>query len=118
MTTDPFYTIASEGPEGVFEVTLNPDHALFDGHFPGHPVLPGVCSLMIVRACSERVAGMPLRYAVVRESKFLAAILPAGAPLAVHVRLAEKAGGYALEAAVCRKKSIMVKLKAELTLDE
>ena len=35
-------------------VSLRAEHDIFKGHFPGHPVLPGVCMLeMIAEICSS-----------------------------------------------------------------
>jgi 3-hydroxyacyl-[acyl-carrier-protein] dehydratase len=34
------------------EVLLNADHPIFKGHFPGHPVLPGVCMLEMISEIS------------------------------------------------------------------
>ena len=33
------------------EVELLPNHAIYGGHFPGQPVVPGVCTLTIIREC-------------------------------------------------------------------
>ena len=30
-------------------ITLNPSHRIFPGHFPGNPVLPGVCTVQIIK---------------------------------------------------------------------
>jgi len=97
----------------VFEVRLNPDHAVFKGHFPGNHVLPGVCSLMIVRECASRMAGRSLRYAEVRESKFLSVITP-NMSLTVDVRLTD--GN--LSATIHDRETTMLKLKATLEPDE
>jgi len=36
------------------KVSLKAEHDIFKGHFPGHPVLPGVCMLeMIKEICSS-----------------------------------------------------------------
>ena len=105
--------------EGTFEVRLNPHHAVFGGHFPGNPVLPGVCSMMIVRECASLLAARPLRYASVRESKFLAAITP-DIRLEVRVKLSDPdaEGDYPLDAVIRHGETIMLKLKARLTPDE
>ncbi len=30
-------------------IALNPSHRIFQGHFPGNPVLPGVCTVQIIK---------------------------------------------------------------------
>jgi 3-hydroxyacyl-[acyl-carrier-protein] dehydratase len=49
------------------KVKLKKEHAIFDGHFPGQPVLPGVCMMeMIAEIMGEylkspfRISGGPL----------------------------------------------------------
>ncbi len=111
------YEITSRPESGLFEVRLNPSHAIFRGHFPGNPVLPGVCSLMIVRECASLSAGVPLRYASLGESKFLAAITPDARPT-VGLKLSKDSGGYTLGATIRCGETVMLKLKARLEPDE
>ena len=40
--------LAQEG-HYAFRVRLDASHQVFRGHFPGHPMLPGVCTLQLVR---------------------------------------------------------------------
>ncbi len=115
--------ITSGTPDGEFRVRLDPQHAIFRGHFPGNPVLPGICSLMIVRECASRMAGAPLRYNCVQESKFLSAIIPApDTLLAVRIKLSQgpQAGQYGLDATIQDAEAgvTMLKLKASLQPDE
>ena len=42
--------LAQEG-HYAFRVRLDASHPVYRGHFPGHPVLPGVCTLQLVREC-------------------------------------------------------------------
>ncbi len=114
---DGLYEIVDGGGDGMFEVRLNPGHAIFGGHFPGNPVLPGICSLMTVRECASLVTGRRLEYASIRECKFLAVITP-GAVLDVKLKLSEEAGCYTLDATVCSGETTMLKLKARLRPDE
>lgn len=62
--------LAQEG-HYAFRVRLDASHPVYRGHFPGHPVLPGVCTLQIVRECLNRGTGRRFRYAAIRECKFL-----------------------------------------------
>ena len=51
-----FYTILQRTPgPGVVKATIsiNKKHRILEGHFPGLPVVPGVCMLQIVRELME-----------------------------------------------------------------
>jgi 3-hydroxyacyl-[acyl-carrier-protein] dehydratase len=40
---------SGDGNKVVFFIELKPDHPIFEGHFPGNPVLPGVCTVEIIK---------------------------------------------------------------------
>ena len=31
-----------------FSLELNPEHPVYEGHFPGNPVVPGVCQVQMI----------------------------------------------------------------------
>lgn len=72
---------------------IDAEHPAFDGHFPGHPILPGVALLAeVLEAAHDEprlvaAIGAEPRLAV---AKFLGAVLP-GASLAIEFRLGTKA---------------------------
>ena len=51
MLLDHFYTILSselsDSTTWTIQVELNSEHTVYQGHFPGHPVVPGVCLLQL-----------------------------------------------------------------------
>jgi 3-hydroxyacyl-[acyl-carrier-protein] dehydratase len=110
------YKIVSSSGDGIFEVRLNPDHTIFRGHFPDNPVLPGICSLMIVRECASLVAGRQLEYDSVRESKYLSVITP-DTELTIKIKLTEADGICLTDAMICSGETTMLKLKARLRPD-
>lgn len=74
----------------AFRVRLDAAHPVYAGHFPGNPVLPGVCTLQIVRECLERGTGRRHRFTAIRECKFLGMIVPqADTLLDIDIRLAD-----------------------------
>lgn len=79
-----FYTLLSQETTGetawTVNVELNPHHAIYQGHFPGNPVLPGVCTLQIIKECLEKLMGSTLQYAQVNSCKYLAVVNPTVAP--------------------------------------
>jgi len=79
MLTD-LFTIESVTEENpcafLAKASVDANHPVFQGHFPGIPVLPGVCSLYLIRTCAERFLGCCMRYNTVDFCKFTAMIDP------------------------------------------
>ncbi|MGB6151469.1 MAG: 3-hydroxyacyl-ACP dehydratase [Pricia sp.] len=57
-------------------VKLNKDHEVFKGHFPGNPIMPGVCSIQLVKELTEKALNKTLFLSVVSNVKFMAIINP------------------------------------------
>ncbi|MBX2968012.1 MAG: hypothetical protein KF803_01460 [Cyclobacteriaceae bacterium] len=55
---------------------LNPEHAIFTGHFPQKPVVPGVCMVQIVREMIEADRQIKLQLVLADSIKFLNVIDP------------------------------------------
>ena len=56
---------------------LNAGHRIFEGHFPGNPVVPGVCMMQMVKEVLEHIIAAKTRLARAADMKFLAIINPA-----------------------------------------
>lgn len=79
MLLDDFYYIADKqvnGNELTATLTLHEGHRIFDGHFPGQPVVPGVCMMQMIQELAEQVTGKRLKLLVAHDMKFLAVINP------------------------------------------
>ncbi|MBC5837339.1 3-hydroxyacyl-ACP dehydratase [Flavobacterium muglaense] len=80
MLLKDFYTITSlENNEGQkYSVTLmiNPKHEVFGGHFPGNPIMPGVCMMQIIKELTEKVTESTLLMESLSNVKFMALINP------------------------------------------
>ena len=79
MLANDFFTISKlekEGFEINAELLINANHKIFEGHFPGHPVVPGVCMMQMVKEIIERVIGEKTNLVRAGEMKFLAIIDP------------------------------------------
>ena len=90
MLQNSFYTLASAPETSAKEVRatirLNPGHAIFAGHFPGQPVVPGVCMLQIIKELLQDARQQPLQLVRAGNIKFLAVLTP-GAHEIVAVQL-------------------------------
>ena len=76
------------------------DHPAFAGHFPGHPVLPGVVLLsLVMQALAQAPALQALLGATpsISQAKFLAPVTPQQAALPLQVRLQPQGSGVAFE---------------------
>lgn len=79
MLQDRYFTI-KEGRENEsgseFLITLNPDHQVYQGHFPGDPICPGVCSIQMIRECAEVSLGKKLTIGSISQCRFSELLTP------------------------------------------
>ncbi len=80
---------SADGLEWRFQAP--PEHPLFEGHFPSHPILPGVVALEWMLQAAERFLGRRLEASDLINLKFQAVIVP-GADL--ELTLARKPGEH------------------------
>lgn len=57
-------------------IKLHKDHIIFKGHFPGNPIMPGVCMIQIIKELTEKAVGKDLFLAISSNIKFMAIINP------------------------------------------
>lgn len=63
--------------EGISaKVHLDKDHEIFKGHFPGNPVMPGVCMIQMIKELTEGALEKDLFLTVSSNIKFMAIINP------------------------------------------
>lgn len=66
-----------QGPgEAVFEFRFGKDDPTFAGHFPAHPLLPGVFQVEMTRAAAEWVLNCSLAVREIKKAKFQRPIFP------------------------------------------
>lgn len=76
---DDFFKVleTSLGETGfITTIELNPKHIVYSGHFPGHPVTPGVIQLKIVHELLENYFDKKLKLKTMPQCKFLKIINP------------------------------------------
>ncbi len=91
------------------EVELSADHPIYKGHFPNQPVVPGVCTMRVVRELTARAVGCAIWFDTIREAKFVSALIPCeGLRITVEATLGEQT----LRAVVRRDEQVVLKLQA------
>lgn len=65
------------GSEALFFVTLNAKHEIFRAHFPGNPIVPGVCLVQMAAELGALMLGAgALEVVELKNAKFLIPIDP------------------------------------------
>jgi len=97
MFLNDFFTIQSLRQEGQSiraELHLNKDHAIFQGHFPDNPVVPGVVMMTMLKAVLEQALMQHLQLQEAKSVKFLGVVNPNEHPtLLVHCEWAQQLDG-------------------------
>lgn len=79
MLIPDFYTIqqfdASEN-QITARLSLNKDHKIYQGHFPGQPVVPGVVQLQMIKEMMEKSFGKEMFLNEIISAKYLNMINP------------------------------------------
>ncbi|MBU2649051.1 hypothetical protein KKI24_30365 [bacterium] len=80
MLKDTFYRVCrvteSNGQGARLGITLNPDHPVFQGHFPGNPVTPGVCLIQMLKEIVSDHLQQTVLLTEARQIKFLNILVP------------------------------------------
>ena len=83
MLEGPFYSVISYTPAengAKTRVKLNRESAVFQGHFPETPIVPGVCSIQMVHELIEKATSGKLKLVEADNIKFLGIINPDETP--------------------------------------
>ncbi len=60
----------------LYEAGIVEDHPIFKGHFPNNPIVPGVCTMEMIKECISNEFSCKAMYVSVKECKFLSALIP------------------------------------------
>ncbi len=82
MLLNDFFKIKGiEGTEKyTISIEMNPDHKIYEGHFPGNPVAPGVCLTQMVKETVEHITNQQLTMVTGDNIKFTAVLNPVLTP--------------------------------------
>lgn len=100
-----FYAIATSSTEGDtynFTVHINPVHHIFDGHFPGNPVTPGVVQMEMIKELLSIALDKKMSLESMGTCKFLSILNPNETPdvdVSIKTSLTED-GGTKVTAAI------------------
>ncbi len=112
---DNFYRIAQiiEGENGFKSIVeLMEKHPIYEGHFPLEPIVPGVCSLAIIRRCLSVYYDKNISFSKIKECKFISVIKPtAGLLISIDITFLRD---NTISAMVYNNDETVLKLKATI----
>lgn len=84
MVLKDFYKVLSEEKTSdskyMITILVNEKHEVFKGHFPGNPIMPGVCMIQIIKELTEKITESTLMIQTLANVKFMALINPENNP--------------------------------------
>jgi 3-hydroxyacyl-[acyl-carrier-protein] dehydratase len=122
MLLNDFFSIAAlTHANGTIDAQIKIDrgHPIFEGHFPGQPVVPGVCMLQMVREVMEVALKATLFVAEADNVKFLTVINPDQYnQIQLSISYKSEESIFPLQATLFEGDTTFFKLKAILKLEE
>lgn len=110
-----FYRIiqVAEGDNGFNStVELMEKHPIYEGHFPFESIVPGVCTLAIIRSCLSVYSDKNISFSKIKECKFISVIKPkAGLLISIDITFKKK---NTISAIVYNNDNTVLKLKATI----
>ncbi len=111
---DTFYSVSSlEANEGFIEARLkiNAEHAIFEGHFPGNPITPGVVQMEIIKELLSLHFARPIQMISMSNSKFLTILNPNETPeIDVKITISEVEDQLKVSAQISAGEVVYLKL--------
>ncbi len=96
-------------------VSINKTHKIFEGHFPGLPIVPGVCMVQMVREILEVSVNKTLSIESADNIKFLSVIDPRQhGEVSASIDYAEVENVFSINATLFANQVIFLKLRATL----
>ena len=80
-----FTILAKEDGQPAFQIRINKEWPIYQAHFPGEPITPGVCIIQIAKELLEHHLSTPLDIVAVKNAKFLSVISPETTPEVTYV---------------------------------
>ncbi|MET7000848.1 3-hydroxyacyl-ACP dehydratase [Chitinophaga defluvii] len=121
MLAGSFYKIVQEQSTAgnrTVTIELNAAHAIFGGHFPGQPVVPGVCMMQIIQELLEGSLGKKVLLQKASNMKFLNMIDPVQQPLAdVVLQYAEEGDQIKVTTAIKRDDKVFLKFQGIFSVE-
>ncbi len=101
------------GDELIASISIKPDHSIFEGHFPGNPVTPGVVQMQMVKEILEVHFEKKLQLKSMGRCKFLHVLNPVNtSDILVKINIRETEDDLGISAAGMKNEITFFKFNA------
>lgn len=77
----------------TYSIQLNRNCIIYQAHFPGMPITPGVCIVQIAEELLSEHLQKPLQFTSIRNAKFLSILQPTDHTVLVHLSAIKETEG-------------------------
>lgn len=107
-------SLAHEDGKIVADISIDIQHHIFEGHFPGQPVLPGVCMIQIAKELMEKALNQKLLLQEAAQCKFVSMVDPVqNSQLSVLIEYGKNNGNISTNTQLKSGATIFFKMKAD-----
>jgi 3-hydroxyacyl-[acyl-carrier-protein] dehydratase len=95
-------------------ISIHEQHPIYEGHFPGLPITPGVCQVQIIKEILEEGRGISLRLCAAKQIKFTAVHEPGVAPeIDAEISFSQEDERFMVSARLHKNEKVYLKFKGE-----
>jgi 3-hydroxyacyl-[acyl-carrier-protein] dehydratase len=99
------------------KITIDKNHKILKGHFPGLPIVPGVCMMQMIMEMTEVCTRSGVRLVAAHSIKFLSVINPdQHQEISVAIQYVEEAGHLLVRASLFCGSLTFFKMNASLKI--
>lgn len=102
----------------VFKIELIAECKVYEGHFPGNPICPGVFNIETIKECAQILSGRSLRIIGVKQCRFTSLLTPANREvISVKINTAGMENGLVVQATISDSSNSYVEFKGNMIYD-
>lgn len=95
-------------------ISINGQHPIYEGHFPGLPITPGVCQVQMIKEILEAESGIKLRLSAAKQIKFTAVHEPGIEPqINAEISFSQEDELLRVSARLHKNEKVFLKFKGE-----
>lgn len=119
LINDFFEIVSKESGEGTLKcrVKLHPQHKIYQAHFPGNPVTPGVCLVQMAEEILEEEYQKRLDLKLLKNIKFKKIVSPQDQPTFVFTKIVAGEDEFTASVSVEDETSQYVKMSLQYMCD-